>query len=99
VKQIQATDDANVNSINAALEGNLRPVTRWSTPVVAVCATGGTAVVAAHDLGVVPNSISVVPWIDARWWADEGDRKMWTERAIVFHASAKGRYTVKAGSL
>lgn len=94
---IDAVSDATRDQINAALESNLRPVTRWSSPVVAVCAVDGGAVTVTHDLGLLPNKLSVEPWVDGRWWRDADDLRLWNDRIIIFHASAAGQYTVRVG--
>lgn len=94
-------DRVSVNDINAAMTGNARRQITWSSPVDVVFDAAHIAADAprllAHDLGLQPNTIDVIPWQGATWWADVGDRRLWTEKTIAFHASADGRYTVRAG--
>lgn len=97
MKSVQSVSALTAMDVSAVFEANLRGVATWSSAVVANNTTAGGPVVVAHDLGTVPTEISVSAWQDCRWWADASDRRAWTIRTIVFHASAEGRYTVRAG--
>lgn len=90
-------DKATPDVINNAMRSNLKGVVRWSTAATVYNGSAGGRVVVQHDLGVVPNEISVTPMLDSRWWVDSSDRATWSSSAIAFHASATGQFVIKAG--
>ena len=85
------------DAVGRAVEENLAGTTRWDEMKIVNCATAGTAVVAQHGLGVVPNDIRIQPMVHGNAWPDSDDLKMWSSTIVVFHASAVGRYMVWAG--
>jgi hypothetical protein len=85
------------DQINRTLGSNLRNVTRWSTPVTVFSPGAAAAVVVHHDLGTVPNTIEVEPFVDGRTWWDQDDRRTWSETQIVFRSSHQGSFVVRAG--
>ena len=99
MRGVEHSGRLDLAGLNGAAESNLRGMITWSSPVTMNAASGGTALIVAHDLGLVPSEISVQPWVDARWWAGSAERLLWTDRIIVLRVSAAGRYTVRAGAL
>ena len=98
MKLLQVVDgDATPDQINAALRVNTKNVVRWSTPVTIPSTAVGSTVSVQHDLGAVPNSIEVEPFIDCRWWVDQDDRAAWNATVIQFHTSHVGLFIVRAG--
>jgi hypothetical protein len=91
----------SVDQINAAIEGNMKRLIVWSdveTVTVDVTMIANDApVIVAHNLGDVPTDISVTPWQFATWCVTVADRRHWNRHTILFHASAEGRYDVRAG--
>ena len=97
MKVMMNVDRPVPDTINMALRANLKNVTRWSTAVTVYNGTEGGAVVVQHDLGVTPTDLDVESWQDCRFWADVGDRRVWSATNVTFHASHKGSFTVRAG--
>lgn len=92
-----AVDRITTDAINAVNGANLRNVVRWATPVTIVQTSVGGALTISHDLRVTPNVLYVEPYIDARWWADQDDRRVWSSSQATFHASHLGSYVVHVG--
>lgn len=97
MKVLSIVDGATPDKINTAIGANLKNVARWSTPVAIASAGLGAAVTMTHDLMAIPNCFHVEPYIDSRWWADQDDRKIWTDKVITFHTSHSGVFIVRAG--
>lgn len=96
-RKISSVDRPDVDSINSTLKSNLDGTVRWDDVKTVSCQTAGGVVIVPHDLGSVPNDIRVVPMINAEYWVDSSDLKLWSNQIITFHASLAGRYMVWAG--
>lgn len=97
MKLLSLVSSVTKDQINATAGANLKNVTRWSTPVAAASTGAGTALTVTHDLGAIPNTLHVEPYVDSRWWADQSDRAAWNATSITLHTSHAGVFIVRAG--
>jgi len=99
MKRVVSIDLMTAQGISTVMARNLRRVPEKIGPFVGSCPSSPGQVVVTHNLGVKPDMIDVQPMVSGRWWADEADMKSWTDKVVVFHATAAGQYRVFVESI